>query len=102
MFGDTPIAIPFSFENTNFPTMEDKMRMLIRNREEALAAHKLAQNRMADWRRSTFTLFKLGDRVWLDTRNLKTNHHKKISPRREGPFKITRVIGPVTYQLELP
>ena len=57
---------------------------------------------MADRRRSTFTPFKLGDRVWLDTRNLKTNHHKKISPRQEGPFKITRVIRPVIYQLELP
>ena len=42
MFGDMPIAIPLSFENTKFPTMEDKMRTLIRNREEALAAHKLA------------------------------------------------------------
>ena len=78
------------------------MRTLIRNREEALAAHELAQNRMADRQRSTFTPFKLGDGVWLDTRNLKTNHHKKIGPRREGPFKITKVIGPVTYQLELP
>jgi hypothetical protein len=102
MFGDTPIAIPLSFENTKFPTIEDKMRTLIRNREEALAAHELARNRMIDRRRSTFTPFKLGDRVWLDTRNLKTNHHKKISPRREGPFKITKVIGPVTFQLELP
>ena len=102
MFEDTPIAIPLSFENTKFPTIEDKMRTLIRNREEALAAHELARNRMADRRRSTFTPFKLGDRVWLDTRNLKTNHHKKIGPRREGPFKITRVIGPVMYQLELP
>ena len=102
MFGDMPITIPLSFENTKFPTMEDKMRTLIRNREKALAVHELAQNRIVDWRRSTFTPFKLGDRVWLDTRNLKKNHHKKIGPRREGPFKITRVIGPVTYQLELP
>jgi hypothetical protein len=78
------------------------MRKLIRNREEALAPHELAQNRMINRRKSTFTPFKLGDKVWLDTRNLKTNHHKKISPRREGPFKITKVIGPVTYQLELP
>ena len=30
------------------------------------------------------------------------NHHKKIKQRREGPFKVTKVIRPVTYQLELP
>ena len=35
MFRDMPIAIPLSFENTKFPTVEDKIRMLIRNREEA-------------------------------------------------------------------
>ena len=102
MFGDTPIAIPLSFENTKFPTIEDKMKTLIKNREEALAAHELGRSRMIERRRSTFTPFKLGDKVWLDTRNLKTNHHKKIGPRREGPFEIIRVIGPVTYQLNLP
>jgi hypothetical protein len=102
MFGDSPIAIPLSFENTKFPTVEDKMKMLIKNREEALAAHELARTRMMERRKSTFTPFKQGDKVWLDTRNLKTNHHKKIGPRREGPFEITKVIGPVTYQLNLP
>ena len=35
MFRDMPIVIPLSFENNKFPTVEDKMRMLIRNREEA-------------------------------------------------------------------
>jgi hypothetical protein len=25
-----------------------------------------------------------------------------MAPKREGPFKITKVIGPVTYQLKLP
>src|SRR6202453_3403350 len=62
MFGDTPVAIPLSFENTKFPTIEDKMRTLIRNREEALAAHELARNRMINRRKTTFTPFKLGDR----------------------------------------
>ena len=46
MFGDTPIAIPLSFKNTKFPLIEDKMKTLIRNREEALAAHELARTRM--------------------------------------------------------
>jgi hypothetical protein len=57
---------------------------------------------MMERNRSTFTPFKKGDRVWLDTRHLKTSHHKKIAPRREGPFEITEVIGPVTYQIDLP
>ena len=102
MFGDSPVAIPLSFENTKYPAIEDKMKKLLKNREEALAAHELARTRMIERRKSSFIPFKLGDRVWLDTRNLKTNHHKKIGPRREGPFEIIRVIGPVTYQLNLP
>jgi hypothetical protein len=30
------------------------------------------------------------------------NHHKKIAPKREGPFEIDEVLGPVTYRLKLP
>jgi Chromo (CHRromatin Organisation MOdifier) domain len=30
------------------------------------------------------------------------NHHKKIVPKREGPFEIDEVLGPVTYRLKLP
>jgi hypothetical protein len=40
--------------------------------------------------------------VWLDTRNLKMNHHKKIAPKQEGPFEVDKVLRPVTYQLKLP
>ena len=52
--------------------------------------------------RSTFTPFKKGDWVWLDSRNLKTIYHKKMKPKQEGPFVITKVLGPVTYRLKLP
>jgi hypothetical protein len=75
------------------------MKILLRNREEALAAHELARNRMAERRKSTFTPFKKGDKVWLDSRNLKTIYHKKMKPKREGPFEITEVLGLVTYRL---
>jgi hypothetical protein len=102
MFGESPIAIPLSYETTNYPNMESKMKNLQRNREEALAAHELARSRMANRRTSTFTPFKKGDRVWLDSRNLKTNYHKKMKPKREGPFTITEVLGPITYRLKLP
>ena len=29
-------------------------------------------------------------------------YHKKIKPKREGPFTIIEVLGPVTYRLKLP
>ena len=102
MFGESPIAISLSFENTKYPRMEDKMKTLMQNQEEALAAHELARSRMADRRRSTFISFKKGDKVWLDSRNLKTIYHKKMKPKREEPFVITEVWGPVTYRLLLP
>ena len=102
MFGESPLAIPLSFENTKYPSIEERMGTLLRNREEALAAHELARNRMIERRKSTFVPFKKGDKVWLDSRNLKTVYHKKMKPKREGPFPITEVLGPVTYRLQLP
>ena len=69
MFGESPITVPLSFESTKYPTMVEKIKTLQRNREEALAAHKLARSRMANRRNSTFTPFKQGDQVWLDSRS---------------------------------
>src|ERR1700678_1827985 len=100
--GETPIAVPLSFEHTKFPAIEDKMKQLIRNREEALAAHELARSRIAARKTNTFTPFVKGQKVWLDTRNLKMSYHKKIAPKREGPFEIDEVLGPMIYRLKLP
>jgi hypothetical protein len=102
MHGEAPVAIPTSFENTKFPSVAEKIKNLVTTREEALAAHELARSRMANRINSTFTQFKKGQKVWLDSRNLKTNYHKKMAPKREGPFEIKEVLGPVTYQLKLP
>src|SRR5277367_6768563 len=57
---------------------------------------------MAERIKSTYTPFKKGQKVWLDSKHLKTNYHKKRTPKREGPFEIEEVLGPLTYQLKLP
>ena len=75
---------------------------MINDREEALAAHELARTRIANRKQSNFTPFEKNQKVWLDTRNLKMNYHKKITPKCEGPFEIEEVLGPVTYRLKLP
>jgi len=54
MFGESPIALPLNFKNTKFPAIKDRMKTLIKNQEEALAAHELACLHMADRRKSTF------------------------------------------------
>jgi hypothetical protein len=102
MFGDSPQVVPYSFENTRFPAIEDKMKTLIKDREEALAAHELARNRMVERKKDVFTPFKKGDKVWLDSRNLKMLYHRKMAPKREGPFEIAETIGTVAYRLKLP
>src|SRR6266478_4932778 len=47
--------------------------------------------------------YKLREQVWLDASHLKLPHQKaKLTPKRLGPFKITKEISPVAYQLALP
>jgi hypothetical protein len=97
--GKAPVAIPMTFENTKFPSVAEKIKNLVTSREEALAAHELARSHMTERIKLNFVPFKKGQMVWLDLMHLKTNYHKKMAPKREGPFKIKEVLGPVTYQL---
>ena len=47
--------------------------------------------------------FKIGDKVWLEGRNLKTDWPSiKLVAKRYGPFKISKALSPITYQLQLP
>jgi hypothetical protein len=102
MNGEAPVAILTTFENTKFPSVAERIKNLVTSRKEALAAHELARSHMAERIKLNFVPFKKGQMVWLDLRHLKTNYHKKMAPKREGPFKIEEVLGPVTYQLKLP
>jgi hypothetical protein len=57
------------------------MKQIISDREEALAAHELARTRTANQKQSKFVPFEKNQKVWLDTRNLKMSHHRKIAPK---------------------
>lgn len=50
-----------------------------------------------------FKPFPKGDKVWLEATNLNKGYaSSKVTPRREGPFKILEVLNPWNYQLKLP
>jgi Chromo (CHRromatin Organisation MOdifier) domain len=99
--GKAPVAIPMTFGNTKFPSVAEKIKNLVTSRKEALAAHELARSVMVERIKSDFVPFKRGHTVWLDLRHQKTNYHKKMAWKREGPFEIKEVLEPVTYQLKL-
>lgn len=57
----------------------------------------------ADRKRSNGVDFKVGDKVWLSTKNLKMKVPSyKFAPRFIGPYEITKVINPVSFKLCLP
>lgn len=102
IMGLQPLATPLGHRETTFPTVEERFRLLQQYRDEALAAHKIARNRISQRLKTHYVPFTIGQQVWLDTRNLKMKINSKLKPRKEGPFTITKVIGQVNYQLALP
>ena len=57
----------------------------------------------ADKHRSKAPDYKIGDKVWLSTENLKlTRASKKLTERWLGPYDITKRIGDNTLELRLP
>ena len=103
MMGYNSRAIPSVVQDTNIPTVEKRISALGQARDEAHAAHELARQRMAERITRGFKPFKEGDRVWLEGTNLRSRTgNKKLLAKREGPFTITNVLGPLTYRLKLP
>ena len=52
---------------------------------------------------SKFVPYCVGDKVWLDAKNLHTTHPTaKLAPKRYGPFLITAALSHIAYWLKLP
>lgn len=57
----------------------------------------------ADQHRIPAPQFQLGQRVWLDCRNIRTTRPSdKLSEKQLGPFTISKVISDTAYKLDLP
>ena len=103
MMGYEPRALPSAIPETTIPALEERLKSLSAARQEALTAHELARQVMNSCNHKRFSPFQKGDKVWLEARNLKRSiPNPKFTPKREGPFSITKVLSPITYQLRLP
>ena len=94
--GFTPTLAPSSNQTFGVPAADDRITRMIQARKTAIEAI----NRPTSIPRASFAT---GERVWLEGKNLPISMgSSKLRPKRYGPFKISRVISPVVYQLELP
>ena len=99
--GYSPRAEIFNV-TSSIPTVALQLRDWKNAREEAQklmikAQKKWAKGKVLEQR------YQAGDQVWLEGRNLRIDRPSaKLSPKRHGPFKVKKVLSPITYQLELP
>ena len=78
---------------------------LIDNRtKEAMEKRKQAKEALNEAARATPPdSYQIRDKVWLKVKHLALPYQTpKLAPKHHGPFKITRKISSVAYQLELP
>ena len=103
MMGYELHALPSVLHNPAIPTIKTRLKNLTATQDKALATHELAWQVMAACMQQKFMPFKKGDKVWLEVQNLKCSiANLKFTPKQEGPFVITKVLSPITYQLCLP
>ncbi|KAI0992598.1 hypothetical protein K3495_g15587 [Podosphaera aphanis] len=81
------------------------MSRLQEAQEYAAAAMAVAQQTMeeqANRKRVPAPVFKIGDRVWLNLKNIKTPQPKKKLAWINAKYKVTKVISPHVVQLDVP
>ena len=89
------------------PTAIERIELFNKQIKEAtqhLLEAQQRQKKYADEHRREIQ-FKIGDRVFLSTANLRFVHKDKASkllPKFLGPFPIIKVVSPVAYELQLP
>jgi Chromo (CHRromatin Organisation MOdifier) domain len=83
------------------PAVEERKRLMKQAREDTHEAMAKAQS---FWnKRTTFRPYQKGQKVWIEGTNIRTTHPTaKLCTKRFGPFRITEVISPVTYRIQLP
>jgi Chromo (CHRromatin Organisation MOdifier) domain len=103
MMGYEQKAIPLPYMKTNVPEIEKRIIFLQKARDEALATHELTRQMVSEQVHRNFSLFKQGQKVWLEAKNLKTTHpSRKLALKCQGPFVIKEVLNPLNYWLIFP
>ena len=98
LMGFSP-QVHVKFQQENVPSTHNQLKSL---EESRTVAQKLLEKIQTTWDQHKATEMKVGQCVWLEGKNLQVAGHRKLLPKRYGPFPIMEWIRPVAYQLKLP
>lgn len=87
-------------------TAQEFFEGMKQSHEDAEAAMRKAKEDMIRWhdrKARKEADIKEGDKVWLETTNLKLERpSRKLSEKRLGPFEVLKKVGQTSYKLKLP
>lgn len=92
---------PMKFDHQDAEAFASQMEELHRSLREAMTA---AQAQYEKYSKGEMPpVFHPGDKIWLDTRNIKTRRpSKKLDQKNAGPFSVVRAVNPFAYEIQLP
>jgi hypothetical protein len=97
LLGYTPRLHPVDPPPSLNQHMEDRKQIALERRAQVVEAI----NRTAH--QTPPPQFKVDQEVWLEAKNLQLPYQTpKLAPKRHGPFRISKQVSPVAYQLQLP
>lgn len=106
VYGYQPDFTLIAGGQSNMPKVTEHIEWLKEIRKEAEAALHMAKEQMKEAYKKgkhRAQLFKAGDRVWLDAKDIAIHQKsRKLGPKRLGPFKVLEQKSDLNYRLKLP
>src|SRR5258708_14303039 len=98
LWGGEPHLMTSEGDNVKSQTIQEWLGMMKERQLQAIAAINQSSKSQA-----VLSSFLVGTQVWLEETHLRLSYQAtKLAPKCYGPFKITKEISPVAYQLRLP
>jgi hypothetical protein len=79
-----------------------KLKAATEMAQAAMAAAQQAQEEQSNRHRDPASHYKVGDKVWLDLRNVKTDRPSKKLDNRNAKFTVIKQVGSHSYELDTP